>query len=293
MLVVVMAESNGLHKRLDSVLLRIDHVSLTLGGKLILRDVCADVTNSEGVGEVIAFLGPSGIGKTQLSRVIAGLQAPSSGQVLLRGGSDGGNLNLVPTGPGKVCMVPQNYPMFEYATVSNNLYIAGKQAGLSNEAINAKASTYIKAFGLESYLHVYPSRLSGGTRQRVAIARQLMCASNYLVLDEPFSGLDPIMKRRAMDAIVTLSLLDTYNTIIVVSHDVTEAMSIADRVWLMGLEKGFSTREDAKAGFIPGARLIEQYDLAAEGLAWQPGIEKNPKFQDFVLMVKDKFQTLS
>lgn len=264
------------HKRLTDVLLDIKGVNLSLGGKRILRDVDVTITNSEGVGEVICFLGPSGIGKSVLSRVIAGLLKPDTGEVLLRQGP-----KMERTAPGKVCVVPQFYPLFDYTSVSTNLWIAGKMGGLTKSAINAKASLYIEAFDLKEHLGKYPKELSGGTKQRVAIARQLMCASNFLIMDEPFSGLDPIMKKEVMSAIVKLSQLDAYSTIIIVTHDVTEGLSIADRAWLMGLENG-------KAG----AKIVESLDLAELGFAWREDIAKDPKFLAFVGEVKDKFQTL-
>lgn len=267
------------YKRTEEKLLDIQDVTLKFGTKTVLHNVNATISNLERdqqvEGQVVCFLGPSGIGKTQLSRVIAGLQAPTSGQVLLK--------DKV-TKPGEVCMVPQNYPMFEYATVRENLLIAGKQANLSTQQINEKATTYIHTFGLEQYLHMYPKSLSGGTRQRVAIARQMMCASSYLVMDEPFSGLDPIMKRRAMDAIVKLSQMNTYNTIIIVTHDVTEGMSIADTVWLMGYLNPHAKEE--------GATILKQIDLAELGFAWRPDITRDPDFLKLVADVKDEFQNL-
>ncbi|MBX4181745.1 ATP-binding cassette domain-containing protein [Candidatus Parcubacteria bacterium] len=270
-------------KRTDEILLDIRNISLSFGSKLILRDVNATIKDLDDIGQVVCFLGPSGIGKTQLSRIIAGLQTPSAGEVRLRDKL---------TKAGEVCMVPQNYVMFDYATVAENLVIAGKQAGLSKPQINEKATGFIKAFELEEHLGKYPKELSGGTKQRVAIARQLMCASNYMVMDEPFSGLDPIMKKRATEAIVKLSQLDTYNTIIVVTHDITEGLSVADTVWLMGYEPEGGAEGDQKPTFKPGARLIEQYDLADMGFAWHPDIAHNLAFLDFVGMIKDRFQTL-
>lgn len=266
--------------RTQEVLLDIKNVGLSFGPSLILRDVNAQVTKLERndciQGEVICFLGPSGIGKTQLSRIIAGLQVPTTGSVTLRRG---------PTGRGKVCMVPQHYPMFEYATVAGNLEIAGKMGGLTKEAMNLKASGYIETFGLKDYLAHFPKALSGGTRQRVAIARQLMCATNYMVMDEPFSGLDPIMKKKATQAITTLAQMDAYNTIIIVTHDIVEGLSCADTVWLMGYE-----RVDGVC--VPGAKLVEQYDLANMGLAWRPDLDKDTNFRDFVRLIRDRFTTL-
>lgn len=264
---------------MPETLLTLDHVSMSYGSNLVLRDISINVDklSEKPCGKVICFLGPSGMGKTQLSRIIAGLQLPTSGNVLLKDGV---------TGPGKACMVPQDYSMFDYATVAANLGIAGKQAGYSHERINIEATKLIETFGLGEHLGKYPKELSGGTRQRVAIARQLMCPSNYIVMDEPFSGLDPISKSRTMDAITKVAAISPYNVIIIVTHAVTEGLTIADTVWMLGYEK------DANGANIPGARLVDVFDLAALGFAWQPDLESNPEFLKFARQVKDRFKTL-
>lgn len=254
---------------------------MAYGSNLILRDVNATITKIERKdqpnGSVVCFLGPSGMGKTQLSRIIAGLQTPTSGHVQLRSG---------PTGRGKVSMVPQTYPMFEYTTVAGNLIIAGHQGGLNKGEINAKASAYIDLFDLKEHVAKFPRDLSGGTRQRVAIARQLMCASNYIVMDEPFSGLDPISKAKAMEAITKLAQLDAYNTIILVTHDVTSGLIVADTVWMLGYEK------DQNGITVAGARIVSAFDLAALGFAWHPDLENDPAFLGFAREVKNRFNTL-
>lgn len=266
----------------EQTLLSIEHVSLTLGGRLILRDVQAQIHNIERPdcvqGQVICFLGPSGIGKTQLSRIIAGLTMPDQGQVILADGK--------PTKKGLVGMVPQDYRLFEFATVKNNLLIAGKQTSLNEHDIWTKANGLIEEFDLGQYLNRYPKELSGGTRQRVAIIRQLMCSEHLLVMDEPFSGLDLINKERACALITKVAQRHTLNTIIIVTHDVTEGMSVADTVWLMGLER------DAEGNYLPGARLVKEFDLAKEGLCWRPGLHQDPQFINYVAFVKGQFRTL-
>lgn len=266
------------YKRTEEVLLQLDKVCLSFGDKVVLRDVSTTIHKFEhdekdAAGRIICFLGPSGIGKTQTSRIIAGLQSPTSGRVLLRGDK--------PVRRGDVCMVPQNYPMFDYTTVAQNLQIAGKMASLTPSQINEKATSLIHSFGLEDHLAKFPKELSGGTKQRVAIARQLMCVGCYMVMDEPFSGLDPMSKWQAMQAIIKLGSLDAYNCIIIVTHDIIAGMAVSDKVWLLGLE--------AQA---LGARIVEEIDLAAMGLAWRPDIKRDPQFQALVAKVEGRFKTL-
>lgn len=263
-------------------ILSLENISLNFGIRKILRDINAkvqDIVRPDCTqGQVICFLGPSGIGKTQLSRIIAGLQAPTTGRVLL-------GEKCEPTQKGKVGMVPQNYPLFEFVSVQENFLIAGQQAGLPKIVAGQKAANYIEKFGLSDYLKLYPSQISGGTRQRVSIVRQLMCSEHFLLMDEPFSGLDLIMKQRACSLIQEVASMDELNTIIVVTHDVTEGMSIADTVWLMGQEQKEGKWQD-------GATLVDQIDLAAMDLCWTPDIIHDQRFMNVVSDVKERFTHL-
>ncbi len=261
-----------------TALLTLDHINLSFGQKVVLRDVSAqilDVERETVTGQVVCVLGPSGIGKTRLARIMAGLDKPTSGRVLIGD-------NRKPVEKGLVGLVPQNYPLFDFATVKKNLVIAGRQAGLAPFAALSKAMVYVTAFDLTAYLDLYPAQLSGGTRQRVAIVRQLMTSDHYLIMDEPFSGLDPLMKRRALEVITKVASMDTLNTIIINTHDVTEGMAIADTVWLLGIEPGQ-----------PGARIVETIDMAALGFAWRPDITHDHEFLDLVAHTKDRFAALS
>jgi NitT/TauT family transport system ATP-binding protein len=264
------------------VLLDIQHVGLIYGDRVILRDVNAQIYNvvrpEITQGQVIGFLGPSGIGKTQLSRIIAGLLQPTTGQVLL-------GEKKVPTCKGLVGMVSQSYTLFDFMTVQGNLVISAAQAKLGLDEAKAKIAGYVQILGLGDYLKLYPKQLSGGTRQRVAIAQQLICSEHFLIMDEPFSGLDLIMKKKACELITKVACMSELSTIIVVTHDVTEAASISDTLWMMG-------HEFVDGRYQPGAKLVESYDLADMGLAWRPDIHEQSDFLDFVAHVKQRFEAL-
>lgn len=266
-----------------ATILSIENISLAFNGRQILRDVCAtvsDIVRPDTVqGQVIGFLGPSGIGKTQLARVIAGLQKPTSGRVLV-------GKEQKEASKGLVGMVAQNYTLFPWSTVRGNLNIAGMQSGMAPSEFHEKRGQLLAEFELEKYLDMYPSQLSGGTRQRVAIIQQLICSSHFIIMDEPFSGLDLIMKARACELITKVANLDELNTIIVVTHDVTEAASISDTLWLMGREL------DTSGNPLPGARMVECYDLAERDLCWHADIARRPEFLSFVSEVKDRFTRL-
>ena len=264
-------------------LLKIDHVNLSYGEKVILRDVNAEIRDivrpGRTQGQVVGFLGPSGIGKTQLFRIIAGLNQPTSGQVLVSSA-------LTPVKPGMVGVVAQNYPLFENRTIFSNLILAAKQIEKSTDAAHEKVLKYLKRLDMLDCSQLYPAQISGGQRQRIAIAQQLLCSEHFLLMDEPFSGLDLVMEAKVCELINEIACLDELNTIIVVTHDVTAAATVADHLWLMGRDR------DAVGNIIPGARIQETYDLIERDLCWQPGITNSSKFLEFVREVKQRFQTL-
>ena len=264
-------------------LLKIDHISLSYDDKIILRDVNAEIRDIVRPdctqGQVVGFLGPSGIGKTQRFRIIAGLNQPTSGQVLV-------NSTLTPVKAGMVGVVAQNYPLFENRTIFSNLILAAKQIEKNSDAAHEKVLKYLKRLDMLDCSQLYPAQISGGQRQRIAIAQQLLCSEHFLLMDEPFSGLDLVMEAKVCELINEIACLDELNTIIVVTHDVTAAATVADHLWLMGRDR------DASGNIIPGARIQETYDLIERDLCWHPGITNSSKFLEFVREVKKRFQTL-
>ncbi len=264
-------------------ILQAKDISLKLGGNLILRDLSAEVKDLRrpGVvaGQVVGFLGPSGIGKTRFFRILAGLDAPDTGSVTL-------GPKAVPVERGMVGVVAQNYPLFAHRSVLGNLLVAGRQAGLSGSAAREKAQSLLKRFRLEDRAGLYPSQLSGGQRQRVAIAQQAMCSEHYLLFDEPFSGLDPIAVDQVAELIGEIANLDELNTIIVVTHDIAAAMEVSDTLWLMGRDR------DENGRIIPGARIQETYNLIERGLAWRKGVNTTPEFMELMREILARFPSL-
>jgi NitT/TauT family transport system ATP-binding protein len=265
------------------VLLEMQNVTAGYGSVPVLRDLSVQIRNvvrpGMSQGQIVAMLGPSGIGKTTLFRTLAGLMKPLQGVVKV--GPEG-----KPAAPGMIGVVAQNYILFGHRSVLGNLVIAAKQAGLDGKAAHAASMEMLQRFGLEPQAEKYPSELSGGQRQRVAIAQQLLCSEHYLVMDEPFSGLDVLAQDKVLKLLQEVALKHEHVTLIVVTHDVSAAVAIADTIWLMGRDR------DAQGNIIPGARIVEEIDLIEKDLAWHPDIRTRPGYHQLVDQIKERFHTL-
>lgn len=266
--------------RREERLLAVTGLCLSYKGQNVLRDVNIAIDNvvrpNMQQGQVVALLGPSGIGKTQLFRCLAGLQAPTLGTICV-------TKELIPVQAGMVGVVAQNYLLFRHRTVMGNLMVAGKQRGYSDVEATEKAMHLLAVYGLTDKKNCYPQQLSGGQRQRVAIIQQVLSSEHFLLMDEPFSGLDPIMKDTACDTILKMSQVDELGTTIVVTHDIQSAVAIADTVWLMG-----RTYDENKVCL--GSSVVKQYDLIERGLAWNDKIQTMPQFHEVVAEIRNEFQ---
>jgi len=264
-------------------LLKIENVSLEYDGRPVLTGVTAEIKDiivpGSIIGQVVGILGPSGCGKTSLFRIIAGLNKPTSGRVTVNGSDR-------PVMAGEVGVVAQTYPLFEHRTVMGNLMLAATKKEKDSKIARDKVMEFLREFGLEDKFNLYPAQLSGGQRQRCAIIQQILCSEHFLLMDEPFSGLDLIMLEKTCELIAKVANMDDLNTIIVVTHDVTAACSVADHLWLMGRPPG----EEGNAH--EGSRIVKQYNLIDRDLCWQPGIITTSRFTDFVREVKEEFRRL-
>jgi ABC-type nitrate/sulfonate/bicarbonate transport system ATPase subunit len=260
---------------LGNDLLRVEDVSLNFGTKKVLRDINLVIKNIQGssstLGQVVTILGRSGVGKTQLFKIIAGLLKPTSGQVLV--GQD-----LHPVSPGVVGMVLQTYPLFAHRTLLGNLELVCSNEDLINE--------YLNEFDIYDSRFKYPKQLSGGQRQRTAIVQQLLCSSGFILLDEPFSGLDPVATDKLCRNISKVANHSENNTVIISSHILEPSLAISDSVYMLGHEVNNTGDR------VEGAVFKSGFDLAANGLAWNPEIRKDPRFSKLVEDIRAIFQTL-
>ena len=247
------------------------------GTLLVLKDFTLGIHNIRHKPQIVSLLGPSGAGKTTALRIIAGLDRPTSGCVRL---SDGEGRPLREVRVGDVGVVFQRYPLFEDLNVLNNLIEPARRAGIQKTEARDKALRLLDEFDMVKQGLAWPLQLSGGQRQRVAILQQLMQDRHFIILDEPFSGLDPINIANVIALIARTANQHTLNTFIIVTHDVTSALIISDTVYLLGRER------DEQGEPRPGARVMKRYDLIDEGLAYHPDIEDIPRFSEIRKEIK-------
>ncbi|MFI5012490.1 MAG: ABC transporter ATP-binding protein [Hyphomicrobiales bacterium] len=202
----------------------IDKIQKSFGGVVALADISLAVAD----GEFIALLGPSGCGKTTLLRIMAGLETQSSGRVLI---GDRDVSALKPSQRG-LAMVFQNYAVFPHMTVYDNVAFGLAMQAKPKEVIDRQVKKAAALLHIEPYLERYPAKLSGGQRQRVAVARALAVEPAVLLMDEPLSNLDALL-RLEMRAELKAVLQQAGTTTVYVTHDQTEAMGLADRIAVM------------------------------------------------------------
>ena len=181
-------------------------------------------------GEFVCLIGASGCGKSTLLRIIAGFEEPTTGEASIDGKAI--------TGPGSDRgMVFQDYALFPWMTVRENISFGPRQRQLSREQIDKTTDEFVRMVGLTPFADRYPSQLSGGMKQRVAIARVLANNANILLMDEPFGALDALTREQLQHELLQI-WTRTGVTTIFVTHSVEEAVLLADRVLVMSAGPG-------------------------------------------------------
>jgi len=255
----------------QEIILKAENVSLSYGDKTILYDINFDIKNivrpNMTQGQVVSLIGRSGIGKTQLFKLLSGLQRPTTGKISIYDNRE--------VKPGDMGVIFQNYYLFQWRTVYQSLLLAARQ----NEKLKGKEKDAIEGyaahFDLKEHLALYPEQLSGGQRQRASIIQQLLKGSDFLLLDEPFSGLDVCVLDKVVDLLINVSLADELKTLIIVSHDIATAVAISDTVFILGTNKGNC-----------GSTIKKEIDLIERDLAWKKEIKKEKAFLDTVEEIK-------
>lgn len=238
-----------------------------------IRDITFVVEDLPNKGEFICVLGPSGCGKSTILRLIAGLEPqhpPTVGDVLVQGrrvagpGSDRG-------------MVFQDYTSFDNRTVLDNVAFGLECAGVPRKERFQQARDWIAKVGLDvrKDQYKYPHQLSGGMRQRVAIARTLILRPRLILMDEPFGALDPMTRMNMQDLLISL-WHEVEATVFFVTHSIEEAVYLGDRVYILSTAPGRLLKE----------LKVERPDKPALEMA------RDPKFQETVYYIRDLISTL-
>jgi ABC-type nitrate/sulfonate/bicarbonate transport system ATPase subunit len=227
----------------------VDNVSLT-------------IANKPGVGELAVFLGPSGCGKSTLLKAVAGLLTPDSGEVLV----DGQPVRSTGRDRG---MVFQSYTSFAWRTVRQNVEYGLELQGIDAAERKKRALALLEQVGLKDFAEHLPKQLSGGMKQRVAIARTLANHPKLILMDEPFGALDP-QTRWGMQSLILDVLRTQDNTVLFVTHDVAEAVYLADVIFVLShrparvlhrIEVPYFEDRDAKVKQSEAFKRVEHYVL--------------------------------
>jgi NitT/TauT family transport system ATP-binding protein len=196
-----------------------------------LKDINLEIPE----GQFVCLLGPSGCGKSTLLNAIAGFSLPSSGTVLAAG------REVRAPGPERG-MVFQEYALFPWMTVEQNIAFGLEIKGSNKAEIKSKVDALLKTLGLTDFRSRFPKDLSGGMRQRVAIARVLALDSPILLMDEPFGALDALTRRNLQDELLRI-WAELGKTVIFVTHSIEEAIYLADRIVVMTYRPGTVKRD--------------------------------------------------
>jgi NitT/TauT family transport system ATP-binding protein len=241
-------------------------VSFSYHGKTILSDISLSI----GEGEFVALLGPSGSGKTTLLRLLAGLESPQSGRISWK--------TRGITGPSlERGVVFQDYSLFPWMTLLGNVELALSKAQpeSSRKWRRELAGQYLDLVGLGSDAGKHPYELSGGMRQRGAIARTLALGSPVLLMDEPFGALDPVNRAKLQDLLIEV-WRDAHprKTVVFVTHDIDEALLLADRIVVLGSNPG---------------RVIDELNITSARPRSRKLISQSPSFTALKRRIEDRF----
>jgi polar amino acid transport system ATP-binding protein len=261
--------------QLGQTLLFVENLSVVYDGVTIIKDINIiekDVTRKgvDATGQTIAIVGRSGRGKSTLFKALTGLITPATGKILIKdfdSKAEDAAKNVV---EGDIGFVDQKYTLFRHKTVMQTLKFALRKKSMSESEKDKKIKTYIEKWGLESCADKYPNELSGGQRQRTAIIEQVFSSELFIILDEPFSGLDVGNIEEVRKTFQLLNNSSEYHTAIFSTHDIELAIEIAQCIYVVG----YPTIKGEKQNY---GTIIGKYDLREMGIAWKENAEERKK----------------
>lgn len=262
-------------------LLYIENLSVAYDDNIIIKDISLiekDVVreNVDCTGQVVAFLGRSGRGKSTFFKALTGLIPSTSGKILIRDfeNKEPNAAKLVKE--GDIGLVDQKYTLFRHKTVTEALKFSLRKTTLTASEKDSKIKQYLKEWGLENCADKYPNELSGGQRQRTAIIEQLFSSDQFIVLDEPFSGLDVGNIQEVKKAFDLLGQSSEVNTVIFSTHDIDLAIELAQTIYIIG----YPTIDGKLQNY---GTIVAKYDLREMGLAWRDYCEDHLKLSKEII----------
>ena len=216
---------------MNEIKLQVKNVSVEFEGEKIIEDISINLNK----GELVCILGTSGVGKTTLFNVISGLISPTSGEVFL----DGKNIL---ENSGKISYMLQKDLLLPFKTIIDNVSLPLVIKGVKKSEARERAQKYFAEFGLSGTEKKYPNQLSGGMRQRAALLRTYMFSCEVALLDEPFSALDAITKRKMQNWYLNIMEKIKLSTLFI-THDIDEAILISKRIYIISGNPGKITKE--------------------------------------------------
>lgn len=232
--------------------------------KLVLKNINLtefDVIREgyKSTGQTIAFIGRSGRGKSTLFKALTGLIKPTTGQIYLTDftSTNKGDAKLV--NEGDIGFVDQKYTLFRHKTIQDICEYALRKSKITKPEKTELINQYLDDWGLTGHRDKYPNELSGGQRQRTAIIEQMLTSKHFMILDEPFSGLDVGNIEKVKESFGRILSADEYNTIIFSTHDINLAVELADSIYIVGFPEGTTEY----------STVVKHYDLKKMGLAWK------------------------
>ena len=250
------------YQELDTILY-VDKLCVGYGDKQILKDVNIIEKNivrqgHASTGQVIAFIGRSGRGKSTLFKALTGLIKPTSGQVLITDLKTEDVNDAKPIAEGDMGFVDQKYTLFRHKTVEDICRYAMRKVNKPKAEKEEIINKYLEDWGLAEHSKKYSCELSGGQRQRTAIIEQILSSKHFMIFDEPFSGLDVGNIEKVKVAFDRIKEDNEYNTIIFSTHDIKLDIELADSIYIIGFPEGVTDY----------STVVKHYDLKVMGLAW-------------------------
>jgi ABC-type nitrate/sulfonate/bicarbonate transport system ATPase subunit len=210
--------------------LRLDDVSMTFATPAGLFEALAQVSLVVPTGRFVSLIGPSGCGKSTIFNIVAGLQEPTTGRVMIDGADATGTI-------GRVGYMLQKDLLLPWRTVLDNVILGMEIQGKPLREARGRALPLLRKYGLSGFEYLYPNSLSGGMRQRAALLRTLLFDTDVILLDEPFGALDAQTKTHMQEWLMAL-WSDFRKTVVFVTHDVEEAIFLSDEIHVMGTRPG-------------------------------------------------------